>query len=442
MSDRHTRRRFLQIAAGAPALIGAPALFAQAGFDWKRYKGQSIEAYLVKNPRGELLQKYGKEFEELTGITVGMELVPEQQARQKVAIEFASGKPSFDIVHITYNAQKRQFARGKWLADLRPVIGGTVPADFDFKDFSSGAMAYATQADGRIDTLPLNLDPWILYWNKELFAAKGLAYPKSYAEILDAAKKLHDPAKGQYGFVGRGLKNANVPLWTNLFLGYGGVFMDASGKLTTDSPEGVASATLYRDLLKNTGPAGVAGFNWNEAQSLFLQGKAAMWIDGSGFAAPLEDPTKSKVVGKVGYGVIPMGPKKQVSGTFGDGIGVSATSQKQGPSWYFLMWATNKANQARMLASGSGAPVRQSAYAATAKAEGAPSTVPAEWLQTVGASLKIAEPSLPVIEPVSEFRDVYGIALTNMLTGADVGAELMKATAEFQPVLNKSEGKA
>jgi multiple sugar transport system substrate-binding protein len=76
-----------------------------------------------------------------------------------------------------------------------------------------------------------------------------------------------------------------------------------------------------------------------------------------------------------------------------------------------------------------------------AKPGAAVTTVPVEWLQTVAASLKIAQPALPVIEPVSEFRDVYGIALTNMLTGADVSTELKKATAEFQPVLNKSEGR-
>ena len=45
-------------------------------------------------------------------------------------------------------------------------------------------MFYATQTDGRVDSLPINIDPWILYWNKELFAAKGIAYPKSFDEIM------------------------------------------------------------------------------------------------------------------------------------------------------------------------------------------------------------------------------------------------------------------
>jgi multiple sugar transport system substrate-binding protein len=44
-----------------------------------------------------------------------------------------------------------------------------------------------------------------------------------------------------------------------------------------------------------------------------------------------------------------------------------------------------------------------------------------------------------VISPVTEFRDVFGVALTNMINGADPAAELKKATADFQPVLDKSE---
>ncbi len=48
-------------------------------------------------------------------------------------------------------------------------------------------------------------------------------------------------------------------------------------------------------------------------------------------------------------------------------------------------------------------------------------------------------PGLPVIVPVTEFRDVIGTALTNLLGGADPATEMKRATAEFQPVLDKSE---
>jgi multiple sugar transport system substrate-binding protein len=44
-----------------------------------------------------------------------------------------------------------------------------------------------------------------------------------------------------------------------------------------------------------------------------------------------------------------------------------------------------------------------------------------------------------VIVPVTEFRDIFGVALTNMIGGADPRAELKKATELFKPVLEKSE---
>jgi multiple sugar transport system substrate-binding protein len=61
-----------------------------------------------------------------------------------------------------------------------------------------------------------------------------------------------------------------------------------------------------------------------------------------------------------------------------------------------------------------------------------------EWLATLLASVKIARPGLPEIVPVTEFRDVFGIALTNMIGGADPAAELKKATAAFTPILQQS----
>ena len=106
-------------AAGAIALTGMPAW---ADIEWKKYKGTKLEVILAKGPRGDNLQKYIKEFTELSGIEVGSEQIPEQQQRQKIVIELASGKPSFDVIHLSYHVQKRQFEKGGWLADLSPYM--------------------------------------------------------------------------------------------------------------------------------------------------------------------------------------------------------------------------------------------------------------------------------------------------------------------------------
>src|SRR5437879_1277372 len=151
------RRRLLQASASAATLGALPgagqlAANAQGSFDWKKFKGEKIEVFLVKSPRGDLLTKYHKEFEDLTGITVGSEMVPEQQQRQKAVIEFNSGNPSFDVIAISYHVQKRQFAKNNWLTDLRPMIADqslAFPAlVLDY--FARGGLNYAVESDRRV----------------------------------------------------------------------------------------------------------------------------------------------------------------------------------------------------------------------------------------------------------------------------------------------------
>ena len=404
-------------AAGLPWLARRP--LAQSGFDWQQFAGEHIEVLHSKSPRGDLMMNYEPEFMELTGIDVGSEQVPEQQQRQKQVIEFTSGATSFDVTDVSWHVQKRLFGKGKWLEDLRPYLADAAltPPDFDFDDFSNAGITYATQADGRIDTLPAFIDYWIVYWNKELFDAKSIAYPTTYEELLAAARALHDPANGVYGWVSRGLKNANTPVWTSLLLGWDMASVTDQGELQTTTEEAIQAAELYTELNAQYAPPGVSGFNWYECQSNFMQGNVAMWFDGIGFAPPLEDPTKSRVVGKVGYGVTPAGPRARHAGMFGTGLGVSAFSDHKGAAYLYSVWATGKENQARLLANGAGSPARASAYQDAAAL--ASLTVPMEWVDALIESGKIGRPGLPVIIPVTEFRDIFGVALTNMINGAD-----------------------
>ena len=440
-----TRRAALKTGASAAVLgaFGAPMVarhaIGQSAFNWKRFAGQKIDVLLVKNPRSDLMQAAEKQFTELTGIKVESEQVPEQQQRQKAMIEFTSGKPSFDVAHLSMHVQKRLSEKGKWLDDLRPMVAdqSMTNPQFDFSDYGKAGLNFCTAADGKLNAIPTFVDYWILYYNKELFEQKGVAYPKTMDEIFTAAQKLNDPAKGIAGFVSRGLKNANVPVWTSWMLGMGMETVSTDGKLLTETPEAIWAAELYKKLNRDVAPPGTVGFNWNECQTSFSQGRAAMWLDGIGFATPLEDKTKSRIAGKVGYGVVPAGPKAQHSAIFGDGLGIASASKNKGPAWFYIQFITNKANQLNILKNGAGSPARNSAFANQDVVR--ESIFGKQWFDTVLASAQIGRPGLPVIIPVTEFRDVFGVALTNMISGADPKTELAKATAAFKPVLEKSE---
>src|SRR6266568_1427304 len=310
MKDYRISRRAVlagTAAAGALSLTGLPARAAEP--QWKKYAGTKLEVVLAKGPRGDNFQKNIKEFTDLTGILVESEQIPEQQQRQKAVIEFTSGRPSFDVVHLSYHVQKRQFEKAGWLADMSGYLRDpnlTAP-DLVESDFSAAGLQYAKNDKGQMLSLPWSVDYFILYYNKELFQKKGVAVPKTFDEMVAAAETLTDPKEGTFGFVGRGLRNANMTLWTNFFLNYGGEFLDAKGNILTDGPEAIEATKMYQRLLTKVAPPGVSGFNWMESMASFTQGRAAMWIDGVGWAPPLEwlqSAIDSGKISKLGLPVI------------------------------------------------------------------------------------------------------------------------------------------
>jgi multiple sugar transport system substrate-binding protein len=433
-----TRRSVLAGAAAAGA-FGLSGLPARADVNWKKYAGTKLEANLIKGPRGELLQKYAKEFTDLTGITVESEVIPEQQQRQKAVIELASGKPSFDIVHLSYHVQKRQFEKAGWLADITPFMKDpnlTAP-DLVESDFSAAGLAYAKNDKGQMLSLPWSVDYFILYYNKEIFEKKGVSVPKTLDEMNALAEKLTDEKAGVFGYVGRGLKNANMTLWTNYYLNYGGEFLDSKGNILTDGAEAIEATKSYDRGMIKSGPPGSAGFNWMEALAAFAQGRAAMWIDGIGWAPGVENPNSSRIVGKVGYAMVPAGPKGQYSATYGDGIGIPAASKNKEAAYLYCQWAVSKLMGARLLQAGGGVPFRNSILNDEETRKGV--KMPKEWLQAAIDAGKISKLGLPTVIPVAEWRDLVGAAVTATLSGADPATELKKAHEQFRPILERSE---
>jgi multiple sugar transport system substrate-binding protein len=439
-SFRLTRRDMLAgtAGAGAMAVAGASPASAQA-MNWKKFSGQKIEVTLVKSPRADIIEKGLPEFEAMTGIKVGFEQIPEQQARQKQIIELTSGKPSFDVIHESFHVQKRLFEKSGWVADLSAMMKDpsiTSPETTE-SDFSAAGLMFSKNQQGQMRALPQSVDYWVIYYNKEIFDKAGVKYPDTFEELVTASEKLTNPSANQFGFVARGLKNANLPVYTSFLLGYGVDPVNAKGELTTDSPEGIEAAKLFQRLLTKSAPPGTIGYNWSECQSAFMQGRVAMWLDGIGFAPPLEDPTRSRVVGKVGYGLMPKGPVARASATFGDGISIPSASTKKEAAYLFAQWACSKEQGRALITTGSGVPFRNSVL-------NDPSIrtqlkMPAAWLDVVAESAKVSKLGLPVIIPVTEFRDTIGIGLTNLLSGGDAAAEMKKATDAFRPVLEKSE---
>ena len=400
------RRHILGAASALPMFSIVQRANAQSKFDWMMAKGAKIEVNFQKGPNADVLERKHKEFEALTGIKVGSEQIPEQQQRPKVALELSTGRPTFDVVSVALHVQKRLVERGRWMEDLRTWINNpaVTSPEFDFADFAAPGLRWGTAADGSIHTLATNHDVWLMFWNKALFAEKGVAFPKTMDEMLVAARTLTDKSKGIYGFVGRGLKNANLPLYTSLLMGQDQDTISKDGKtLLMDTQEAIWAGELYKKLLTEAAPPGSVGFNWSESQT--------------------------------GFAPVPAGPKAQHSATFCSGFSIPAASKNKLPAWLYMQWAASKEIGKEQIRVGAGTPPRASVWQDEAMQKASP--FPKDYFETSVACQKIGRPGLPEIVAVTEFRDVYGIALTNTLTGGDVKAELTKANEAFKPILAK-----
>ena len=443
MSHKISRRLVLKLGVGLAAVpaSSAWAAAASAGFDWQQQKGKSLVILLTQAPYYTVLQKMGPDFEKLTGIKAEIQVVPEQQVRQKLPIELNAKSSGIDVYASSMHVEKRLFAKAGWYEPLNKYLENPnlTPPDYDRKDFGSSGTWWTTWDDGTILATPGSLGLFSFMYRKDLYAEKGLKAPTTLDELQAAIKATHK-APTVYGFVGRGLKNANVPLWGMFLTSMGGTYLDPTGtNLTTTSPEAIESARMYASIMKDYAPPGAIGFNWNEAQGSFSQGIAACWPDGLNCAAPLEDANKSKVVGKVGYALFPGTAKqKPFSGTAIDALALNPFGKSKEAGWLFIAWASSRAVQSRLSIEGSFTGTRLSIYNDPEYLKAQP--LPKDWIEAVKGSIESGRPQLPQIKDVTQFRDIFGIALTKMIEGGDPKTLLEGATREFEPILKKSLG--
>ena len=114
-------------------------------------------------------------------------------------------------------------------------------------DFSAAGLPYAKNDKGQMllaAVVGRLLHP--LLQQGAVRRRRASQFPRPSTRWSTAAEKLTDAKAGIYGFVGRGLKNANMTLWTNFFLNYGGEFLDAKGNILTDGPEAIEATKLYQ----------------------------------------------------------------------------------------------------------------------------------------------------------------------------------------------------
>jgi multiple sugar transport system substrate-binding protein len=420
------------------SLVLANSAEGQQSFDWKKFSGRTVNVALAKQPWSDFITPHIPEFEKLTGIKVRLEVLPEEQNRQKLAIAFAAGRGDIDVFGSQRHNEGAKYHKAKWYEPLKPLIDNpslTAP-EFDFADFAPQAVNDAT-VGGELIGIPLYSELQVMAYRKDLLRDAGLAVPNTLDELEAAAKKLTDREKGIYGICMRGKGAATTTIYSGILHSMGGNWVDEKGDPALNSPAGVKALEYYGRLARDSGPPGVENYHWLQCQNLFGSGKAAFWTDSNIFYAPFLDPAKSTVADKVGFAVFPEGPGGRKPAGGGWYLSIYSKARNKDAAWYFIQWAVSKENalKAQLQAIPTG---RLSAWQSEVftTSDRAP-----ELTKATLDSLKLKDtPSWgPPFVAVGEIRDVMGAAVVAVIQGNDAKAAADKTVTQIQAIRQKTE---
>ncbi len=203
------------------------------------------------------------------GITVEVTTMPYADYFTALQTDVVAGTTAdvFDIEYATYAS----LANAGVLAPLEGVDGSTYQT----------SLIEAYQTDGTQYALPSSFSTVVLFYNKDLFDAKGIAYPTAdwtWADEKAAAEQLTDTAAGVWGDY--------QPISYNEFYKAvaqaGGQFLSDDGTAAAfNTPEGLAAAQWLVGKSGTVMPTAEQGAGTPDFDSgLFADGKLAMWHTG------------------------------------------------------------------------------------------------------------------------------------------------------------------
>lgn len=425
------------LAAGAIALSTTMA----AADPYEKYRGTTIVVSWPALSHFKKAEELVAEFTEETGIEVEIDALQYLKLRDRQLLEMSKDEGEYDIVSWVVMWKGEYVSKGL-LTPLSQFYtnGSLVDPSYDIDDIADaylqnggivgGKKGYMPGKSGAMYGVPFGAETSILAYRKDIFEEQGLEVPTTYDELREVMAKLKEagiPALTSRGKTGHQVTAA----WLLHLAPLGGKIFDDNWNPVINSPEAVEAAQVLREIAQ-TGPAGIPTFGFGEAAAAFLQGEAAMHLDTLKIAAMSRDPKLSKIDGKVGYALHPVGSRCG-SETGGFAAGIPANAPNKEAAFLFLQYITSKKGDQRMVELG-GDPVRISTLKNNADKF--------DDYAVVAEQLPCADPDWrPLIPEWNELNiDVLGQALTEVITTDKPIQPIMDAANEKARAIMEREG--
>lgn len=414
---------FTKSTLAATSLLAVTASFAAAdghGGPYAEYAGTTLVVNFPAHPHYDAVMQILPEFTKETGIEVEVDQLPYLKMRERQTLELAQDEGEYDLIgYVVFS--KADYVYADQLENLAKYFMNPKLSDpnYDAGDlidgyvynigFAGGDRGYLSGKTGSLFGLPYGSETSVLGYRKDIFEKHGLEVPETYEEMLALACKIPELEPGMGGLSSRAASGHHAAHAFLLHLNpLGGAIFDESWNPVMNNAEGVAAAEALKTIV-DCGPEGASTFGFGEALGAFLNGDTAMFLDTTIVAGQIDNPSKSKVVGKVGWALHPMG-KERASQTGGFGIGIPANAENKDAAFLLMQWLTSKKGD-KMVAMAGGNPSRFSTHA--------DAEVNAKFphMATFGEALKHADPDWRPIIPVwGKVNADLGTTLSKVLT--------------------------
>lgn len=404
---------------------------------WRQFDGTRIRVLSSNFTFLEGIEKCLPEFQELTGIDVRIDQLNAENALQRIRTELASGSGAYDIIWSHAN-WVIPYAESGWLQSLDELIADdsitleSVLALDDFLQSTLNLMEYEDQLYG----LPWFAATVITYYRSDILAEHGIdpAQLDTIEGFYEAAKAVH--SNDIAGVVLRGAPSNATWLWTIFFKGLGGQYVAdlEGGDLTPvlDSAAAIEATRMYADMLANYSIPGAANTEFDEIVIAMQQGRAVLAIEGAPLAGRILDPEQSRVVGDLGFRVVPEGPGGRHPAFTGHGFSIPASARNKGAAWLFMQWAMSTEGQkCAALNANHIAVTRSSVWNDPEFRENWNLPGEGDFLATFEASLDAGHPEYrPRVQGWAEVDQAIGRAINRAITGTQSPEEAMRRAQE------------
>lgn len=399
-----------------------------------QYKGKKITVATRTGDHETALKEAAKYFEAASGAKVEVQSFPAGNDEEKIQLDLSTSH-TFDAVLMPV-ANIHSYAASGYLKKLDDYKEVADP-ELDTNDFIPSILDLYGKYDGKLYAFPYKPDTQMLFYRKDIFedekvktaykekTGKDLAVPTTNEEMIEVAKYFTKSKNADspidYGYISMGSTTNSRAIWMNR---EGEQTVISKDNQATVDNDGTKKAMETMMELKNYTPKEWTQLGWDEANAMFVEGKALMMEQWPGLINSINDD-KSKIKDKVGFAVTP-GSSPVLGGW---SIAVTNHSEEDELAYKFVEFVTSK--DAELLkVEHTMDPVRQSNYERGEVMDSNP--MYPVLLDSLTKGKQLVDADVPYIS--AQLNDILEDETQNLLNGKQ---DINKTTANMQKKLKK-----